>query len=179
MKSRDSRHSRRLLAKDLAAAMAAFQAAVIIPRCPTCANPCCKLETLVLELNWKQLKSFWQLAEPRTVFDKRLSTGKGPKEVRAGNGLYYIHGKACPAYDEERTSCRVYDQEIKPVGCTDFPVYQDQDCIIADLRCEAVDLKVLEAWVARTIGQGFRITQSADKEFPFLVTLSVKKSLTL
>jgi len=169
------RDSRRLPTKALAAALADYQAAAIIPHCAKCTKPCCKLESLVLELEWKQLKVFWRIGESRADFDRVLASGKGPEEVRVGNGLYYIHGKACPAYDETRSSCRVYDQALKPAGCTDFPVYEDRGYIVADLRCEAVDLNALVAWIARAIGQEFRIVQSVDKEFPFLVSLSVKR----
>ena len=91
------------------------------------------------------------------------------------DGLYYVHRKACPAYDEAHRSCRVYDRKLKPWGCTDFPVYQDRGCVVADLRCEAVDLKVLVTWIARSVGREFRIVQSAAEEFPFLVSLSVKR----
>lgn len=169
------REARRLLAKELAAAAAAYQAAVVIPHCATCSRPCCHLDPLVLELEWKQVKLFWRLEESRKAFDQRLATGRGPEEIRAGNGLYYAHGKACPAYDEASHGCRVYDQDIKPAGCSDFPVYQDESDIIADLRCEAVDLKALVAWIARALGPEYRIRQTADEEFPFLVTLSVKR----
>jgi len=170
-----SRDARRLLAEELAAAAAAYQVAVVIPHCAECTKPCCRLDPLVLELDWKQLKALWQLEESRTAFDRRLTSGEGPEEVRAGAGLYYIHGKVCPAYDEAHRSCRVYDRELKPSGCTDFPVYQDRNCVIADLRCEAVDLKALATWIARSVGKGYRIVQSADEEFPFLVSLSVRR----
>ncbi|UCV21976.1 YkgJ family cysteine cluster protein [Ferribacterium limneticum] len=170
------RPTRRLLAQELAAAAAAYQAAVVIPHCAECSKPCCRLDPLVLELEWKQLKTLWQIEESRNAFDRRLVSGQGPEEIRAGNGLYYAHGKACPAYDQAQGSCRVYGQEVKPVGCSDFPVYEDQGSIVADLRCEAVDLKALVAWMARAVGPEFRIVHSADEEFPFLVTLSVKKA---
>jgi Fe-S-cluster containining protein len=170
-----ARNPRRALAKELAAAAAAYQAAVVIPHCTACSKPCCRLDPLVLELNWKQVKVFWLLDESRTAFDRRLASGDGPEEIRAGNGLYYIHGKACPAYDEAHATCRVYGQEIKPVGCSDFPVYEDDVGIVADLRCEAVDIKALSAWIARAVGPEFRIVQSADKEFPFMVSLAVKR----
>lgn len=170
-----SRDTRRLLAKELAAAAAAYQAAAVIPHCAECAKPCCRLDSLVLELEWKQVKIFWQLEESRTAFDRRLSSGEGPEEIREGDGLYYIHSKPCPAYDEAGRSCKIYGQELKPLGCSDFPVYEDQGCVVADLRCEAVDLEALVAWIARAVGPEFRILQSADKEFPFLVTLSVKR----
>ena len=169
------RNPRRALATELAAAAAAYQAAAIIPHCATCSKPCCRLDPLVLELDWKQVKVFWLLDESRTAFDRRLASGRGPEEIRAGNGRYYVHGKACPAYDEAGTSCRVYGQEIKPVGCSDFPVYEDGGDIVADLRCEAVDIKALADWIARAVGPAFRVIQSADKEFPFMVSLAVKR----
>lgn len=169
------RESGRQRARTLADAAAAYQVAVVIPHCSECSKPCCRLETLVLELNWKQLKPLWQIEESRTAFDQRLAAGQGPEEIRAGNGLYYAHRKACPAYDEAQHTCRIYGQEIKPVGCTDFPVYQDQGDVIADLRCEAVDLEALTAWIARAVGPEFRVVRSADAEFSFLVTLSLKR----
>lgn len=169
------RDTRRLLAQELVAATADYQNTAVIPHCTQCSKPCCKLESLVLELEWKQVKLFWRIEESRHAFDRKLSTGKGPEEIRAGNGLYYIHGKACPAYNETGGTCRVYGEPVKPAGCSDFPVYEDEGSIIADLRCEAVDIDALVAWIARALGPGFRIVKSADEEFPFLVTLSVRK----
>lgn len=166
---------RQALAEKLQNAAASYQDAHVVHRCATCAKPCCRLDSHVLELNWKQVKVFWRLEESRAAFDRRLSSGKGPEEIRAGDGLYFIHRKVCPAYDETRRSCRVYDQELKPAGCTDYPVYDDGDCIIADLRCEAVDIDVLAAWIARAVGPEFRVVRSADKDFPFLVSLSVRR----
>lgn len=167
---------RRLLARELAEAAAAYQVAAVIPHCAQCANPCCRLNALVLELEWKQVKVLWRLEESRPAFDRRLSSGKGPEEIREGNGLYYIHSKPCPAYDETGGSCKIYGQDIKPSGCTDFPVYEDERSVIADLRCEAVDLAALKTWLASAVGPEFRIVESADAEFPFLVTLSLKKA---
>lgn len=169
-------NTRRSLGKELAAAAAAYQTADVIPHCAVCAQPCCKLDTLVLELEWKQIKSFWRLEESRPGFDKRLSSGQGPVEIRAGDdGLYYVHSKPCPAYDEAGHACTIYGQELKPLGCSDFPVYEDQGSVVADLRCEAVNLEALTAWIARSVGPEFRIIQTADREFPFLVTLSVRR----
>lgn len=170
-----SRPPRLPLPQALAAAAAAYQTAAVIPHCTKCLKPCCKLESLVLELNWKQTRTFWRIEEARPAFDKRLASGDGPEEIRAGNGLYYIHGKACPAYDEAGASCRVYGQAIKPAGCSDFPVYEDGSDIVADLRCEAVDLKALTTEIARAAGREFRVVQSADAEFPFIVSLSLKR----
>lgn len=164
------------LAEQLRAAAAAYQDGHVIHRCAGCANPCCRLDTHVLELNWKQVKVFWNLEESRTAFDRRLAAGDGPEEIREGDGLYYAHRKACPAYDEAGRSCRVYDQAIKPAGCTDYPVYEDGDCVVADLRCEAVDIDVLADSIARAVGPAFRVVRSADKDFPFLVSLFVRKS---
>lgn len=165
----------RLLAEELRVAATSYQNAHVIHRCAGCAKPCCGLESHVLELNWKQVKVFWRLEESRAAFDKRLSSGEGPEEIRAGDELYYVHRRTCPAYDESLRTCRVYDQALKPVGCTDYPVYEDGDCIVADLRCEAVDIDVLAAWIARALGPKFRIVQSANENFPFLVSLSVRK----
>jgi hypothetical protein len=86
-----SRESRRLLAKELAAAAATYQVDVVIPHCAECTKPCCPLDPLVLELDWKQLKSIWQIEESRKYFDRRLCSCKGPEEIRAGDGLDYAN----------------------------------------------------------------------------------------
>ena len=171
--SNRSPHRRR--AEQLAKAAADYQAAEVIPHCARCAKPCCRLDPLVLELDWRQLKTLWQLKMSRAAFDRLLASGKGPVEIRAMDGLYFAHRKVCPAYDAGAGTCRVYDQDIKPVGCSDFPVYEDRGSLIADLRCEAVNLDVLVPWIARRVGPTCRVTQVADNEFPFLITLSVKK----
>ncbi len=169
------RNPRPRLADELAAAAAAYQAAEVIPHCPECAKPCCKLESLVLELEWKQIRSFWRLNESRPAFDRRLAAGKGPQEIREAGGLYYVHGKPCPAY-EAGTGCRVYDQPIKPAGCSDFPVYEDGNVITADLRCEAVDLDALTESILRAVGPGYRVVRKPDEEFPFIVSLTLKRT---
>lgn len=167
---------RQRLSEILRAAAASYQVAHVIDHCRVCAHPCCRLDTHVLELNWQQVKVFWHLDESRAAFDRRLASGKGPREIRAGDGRYFAHQKVCPAYDEAGHACRVYDQAIKPAGCTDYPVYEDGDCLIADLRCEAVDIDVLTDWIARAVGSGFRVVRSADRDFPFLVTLTVRRA---
>lgn len=166
--------ARQRLAQQLAAALAAYQESTVIPHCAVCAKPCCRLDTLVLELEWKQVKILWKLDEARPAFNRRLASGKGPEEIREGDGLYYIHSKPCPAYDDAGHACRIYDRDYKPAGCSDFPVYEDQGSVIADLRCEAVDLDGLVAAVAAALGPEFRIVRSADRDFPFLITLSVR-----
>ena len=166
---------RRLLAEELSAVAAAYQAADVIPHCAVCAKPCCRLDKLVLELEWQQVKFLWRVDESRPAFDRRLSAGDGPVEIRAGNGLYYVHSRPCPAYDEAGHACRVYGQAVKPAGCSDFPVYEDGGCIVADLRCEAVDLEALVVAIGNAVGPGFRVVRSADAEFPFLVSLSLRR----
>ena len=169
------RNPARPLALELKAAADAYQQAVVIPHCTQCSRPCCRLDPLVLELEWKQLRALWKIDEPRTTFDRRLASGKGPQEIRAADGLYFVHGKTCPAYDETQHNCRVYGQDTKPTGCTDFPVYLDYDCLVADLRCEAVNIEKLVAWIARAVGPDYGVVQTADKEFPFLVSLTLRR----
>lgn len=169
------RGGRRHLAQSLAETAEAYQRAVVIPHCSRCSKPCCRLDPLVLELEWFQLKGLWRVEESRRAFDKRLVAGDGPAEIRAAEGLYFAHGKVCPAYDEAGRSCRVYGQDLKPAGCSDFPVYEDGGAIVADLRCEAVDLAALAVRVADALGPGYRVVQSPDPDFPFLVTLMVQR----
>ena len=161
-------------AAPLAAVAAAYQASAVIPHCPSCRAPCCKLDKLVLDLNWKQVKTLWHVDLPRQAFDQSLATGDGPAEIRTAQGRYYIHSKPCPAYDPAIPGCRIYDQPLKPVGCSDFPVYEDQGVIVADLRCEAVKPDDLTAALRDALGPDTRIARSADPEFPFLVELTVK-----
>ena len=169
-----TRDSRRLAAQALADAAADYQTSAIIPHCPTCAAPCCKLDKLVLELDWAQTKGLWRLEESRKEFDKRLATGKGPIEIRPANGLYYAHSRPCPAFDAS-VGCTVYTTPLKPMGCSDFPVYENEGEIMADLRCEAVDLEALRAALTQALGPDIQIRQRADRDFPFLVTLALRK----
>ena len=166
--------SRRLLTQALADAAAAYQTTAVIPHCTQCSRPCCNLDPLVLELEWQQLKTLWQIETSRKAFDRQLAAGQGPQEIRAGGGLYFAHGKACPAYDQACGQCRVYGQAVKPVGCSDFPVYEDQGSVTADLRCEAVQLDALKARLAQAVGPEYRVVHTADPDFPFLVTLSLR-----
>jgi hypothetical protein len=48
--------------------------------------------------------------------------------------------------------------------------------VVADLRCEAVNLEALKASIAQAVGSGYRVVSSADEDFPFMVTLAVKKT---
>lgn len=165
----------RQLALKLEEAAAAYQNAVVIPHCAQCSRPCCHLDPLVLELEWKQVKVLWRIEEPRAVFDAKIASGAGPEEIRAADGLYFVHGKVCPAYDQAQHTCRIYGQRLKPQGCTDFPVYLDWDCLVADLRCEAVNIDELARRVEHAVGPGFKVVRTADKDFPFMVTLSLRR----
>ena len=169
-----SRSPRQRLTQQLVAAAAAYQNEVVIPHCPQCAQPCCKLDALVLELEWREFKTIWQIKESRKEFDQRLASGKGPVEIRPANGLYYAHKKVCPAYMPGQ-GCRVYNQDVKPPGCSDFPVYEDGGDLVADLRCEAVSLDGLEKQITQTVGAGYRVVRTEDEQFPFLVTISLEK----
>lgn len=164
------------LAEQLRQATADFQDRHIIPHCTQCSQPCCKLETLVLDLSWKQVKVFWKIEESRAAFDQKLARGQGPQEIRESQGRYYIHSKPCPAYDLSRGQCQVYGQPLKPPGCSDFPVYEDGDRIMADLRCEALDLEALRASLAQTLGPDVRLSEASDPDFPFLVSLFIQSS---
>lgn len=169
------RDARRVVAELLTATAADYQTTAVIPHCARCLKPCCRLDTLVLELNWEQLKTFWQITQSRTDFDRQLSSGNGPEEIRTADGLYFAHRKACPAYDETGHACRVYDRDLKPTGCSDFPVYRERGNVVVDLRCEAVNLELLTTRIAVAVGQEFRVVACPDNDFPFLVSLSLRR----
>ncbi|MEW6488437.1 MAG: hypothetical protein AB1578_11075 [Thermodesulfobacteriota bacterium] len=146
-----------------------YQTRAVAPRCAGCRRPCCRLETLVLELTWTRLKVLWGVEGPRAAFDRALARGEGPPEIRPQGGLYYAHGRVCPAYRSGR--CSVYATRLKPPGCSDFPVYEEDGALVADLRCEAVDPADLEADLAQALGPGGDVVRTENPEFPFLVTL--------
>lgn len=156
------------LRQRLAQAAAAYQAAAVIPHCARCRQPCCKLDKLVLDLDWPQVRTLWQITVRRSEFDRQLDAGHGPGEIRRAHGRYYAHQKPCPAYDAQRPGCRIYDQPLKPAGCSDFPVYEDGGVVVADLRCEAVQPDALRAALQAAAG-GIRLKQYADRDFPFLL----------
>ena len=158
-------------ANELAGLARDIQARAVLPHCPVCRAPCCLLETLALELTWKRLKGLWGLAERQADFDRRLERGEGPAEIRPQDGFYYAHGAPCPAYEERR--CRVYRSRLKPSGCSDFPVYEEEGRLVADLRCEALDPGAVEAELRQAGGPGCRVTRTADRDFPFLVRFRV------
>jgi len=112
----------------------------------------------------------WGIRTPRGEFDARLAQGGGPSEVRTQDGRYYVHGKPCPAYRDAR--CGVYDTDLKPGGCSDFPLYvDDRGVLVADLRCEALSLQQVEAELQLRRPPGARaLRRRVNREFPFLVS---------
>ena len=160
----------RALPRILRETAARCQEEAVLPHCARCARPCCLLETLVLELTWERLRALWGVEGPRPAFDRGLRAGRGPGEIRERDGLYYAHGRPCPAYRVGR--CAVYGTAAKPPGCTDFPIYVDDDGIMIDQRCEAMDLSKVEARLQRALPPGFRVSRRPDPDFPFLVTLA-------
>lgn len=122
-----------------------------------------------MELTWARLRGLWGVEGSRAAFDRSLASGEGPGEIRPQEGLYYAHGRVCPAYRGRR--CGVYGTRLKPPGCSDFPVYEEDGALVADLRCEAVDLEALHADLSRALGPAFAVARMEHPEFPFLITL--------
>ncbi|HSH69759.1 MAG TPA: hypothetical protein VK997_07560 [Deferrisomatales bacterium] len=154
------------------AVVAAVHGRWILPHCPRCVRPCCTLETLVLEFTWRQLRLLWGIRAPRREFDARLAEGRGPAEVRTQDGAYYVHKKVCPAYRDGL--CAVYDSDLKPSGCSDFPLYvDDRGDLLADLRCEALSLDQVEAELRARLPPAASVRRRPHPEFPFLVAFRI------
>ena len=151
-------------------AAAEYQRRHVVPHCPSCSRPCCKLEAVVLELDWPRAQRLYAIGTTKRRFDASLQDGSGPAHIRAADGMYYAYGQPCPAYDDVAKGCRVYGTDAKPPSCSDFPVYDDDGAVTADLRCEAVDLDVLQRELEAAIGAPIeRVVE--DDRFPFLVRL--------
>jgi Fe-S-cluster containining protein len=146
-----------------------WEARVVIPHCAVCARPCCKLESVVLDLDWPRTRTLYRIGESQRVFDHGLAEGRGPEHIRKQGDTYYAHGKPCPAYDEGAHRCTVYGTPTKPPSCSDFPIYEDGDGVTADQRCEAVDVAALQKHCEEQTGTRLRALPDAD--FPQLVTL--------
>ncbi len=145
------------------------QEEVVLPHCPRCERPCCLLDRVVVEFTWEQVRALWRVRMPRKAFDRSLREGRGPRELREQDGLYYAHTRPCPAFRNGR--CAVYGTPLKPRGCTEFPVYPDRGGLLVDLRCEAVGLEAVEARVRRAAEPCAEIRRAEDPEFPFLVVI--------
>jgi Fe-S-cluster containining protein len=149
-----------------------FEAQVVIPHCVSCKHPCCKLEQVVLELDWKRAQALYQIGLPRREFNRTLKDGTGPAHIKEAAGIYYAHQKPCPAYDDVSKKCNVYNSWEKPDNCSDFPVYEDGDVVTTDQRCEAMDLDALEAHLKKTFGDVV-VEREPDPRFPVIVSLRV------
>jgi Fe-S-cluster containining protein len=122
----------------------AYEAKKVIPHCPSCAQPCCKLETVVLDMTWKQAQHLYQIKATRSQFTRMLHEDEGPPHLKESHGKFFAHKAPCPAYDPAGKGCKVYGTEHKPQACSEFPVYADGDALTVDLRCEAVSLTELD-----------------------------------
>lgn len=148
------------------AAVDAHQARVIIPHCAVCTKPCCNLDELVLEMEWKSAQALYQIKGTRAAFDKTLHEGDGPPDLKESHGKYYAHTQPCRAYVDRK--CSVYGTDKKPEGCSDFPLYVDGDAVTADRRCEAIDVDEVQRHLESFLGRP--MTKTIDAQFDFFVT---------
>lgn len=153
------------------AAVDEIQRTSIIPHCPVCTKPCCNLDELVLEMEWRSAQALYQIKSTRAAFDKALHEGEGPEDLKESHGKYYAHTKPCRAYVDKK--CSVYGTDKKPEGCSDFPLYVDGDAVTADKRCEAVDVDAIHAQLEQALGRA--LTRSVDDQFDFFVTFEVPR----
>jgi Fe-S-cluster containining protein len=154
----------------------AYEARVVIPHCPSCSRPCCALETVVLEMTWPQAQQLYQIKGTKQAFLQALHDGEAApalqQHLKESHGKLFAHGAPCPAYRADK-SCGVYGTAHKPSACGEFPIYADgDDALTVDLRCEAIDLQVLDEELQPPRGT---LTRHANAQFPFLVTYQVKR----
>lgn len=153
--------------------LAQYQEQVIICHCKSCQRPCCKLTDVVLEFDWRRLKRFYTIDVSQKAFDYGLRHEQIPEYIRKQDGLYYAHGSPCPAYNIERHQCRYYSNSLKPQNCTDFPVYLDGGTVVADTRCEALDVNdLLHALRSNNTDRKFSTGQ--HPEFPMLNYIDIE-----
>jgi Fe-S-cluster containining protein len=153
------------------------QATHIIPHCPTCSRPCCALTDVVLDLSFTQLQKLYQITSTKRQLDAAVDAGRGPSWLKRAHGRYYTHEEPCPAYTTDAANpshkhCAVYGTDAKPNGCDDFPLYVDGDVVVADRRCEAMNIDVLRAELRAA---GLSSTLMAQ-EFDELVNLRIGKA---
>lgn len=153
----------------LRALAARFQDEHIIPHCVKCAQPCCKLDDVVLDLSFAQVQTLYRIGSTKKAFDQAL-----PPMIKRQGDRYYAHGTTCPAYDTATKLCRVYTTKAKPEGCTDFPIYVDDGdsdddadaLLVADRRCEAV--RAHEAALVAAAAKAGATERDVDDDFPDL-----------
>lgn len=159
---------------DLTEALNQFQQQKINSHCSSCSRPCCLLTDVVLDFTWPQFTALYEIKISQRQFDQGLQQRGEPTYIRKQEGLYYAYGSPCPAYDTANKKCNVYNTPLKPVNCSDFPLYFDGDEIIADSRCEALDLATLLTQLRQTFPTlHFRHTQ--DRQFGEINRIRVKK----
>ena len=149
----------------------AYEARVVIPHCPSCSKPCCKPETVVLDMNWKQAQHLYQIRGTEQAFAQKLHDNEGPEHLKESHGKFFAHGAPSPAYDLGTKGCKVYGTPYKPHACSEFPIYADGDALTVDLRCEAVSLEDLDDELAQAKGT---VTRHANEQFPFLITYEIE-----
>lgn len=155
----------------------AYEARVVIPHCPSCSKPCCALQTVVLDMTWRQAQHLYQIKGTKQAFLQALHDEEAPshlqQHLKESHDKFFAHGAPCPAYGADK-SCSVYGTEFKPHACGEFPIYADGDAALTvDLRCEAIDLDVLDQELQPPTGT---LTRHANAQFPFLVTYEVKRA---
>lgn len=150
----------------------AYEAREVIPHCTSCSKPCCGLETVVLDMTWKQAQHLYHIKGTQQAFAQALLDETTPhaKYLKESHGTFYAHGAACPAYAKDKT-CSVYGTAHKPHACSEFPIYADGDALTVDLRCEAVNLEALAEELRRV---NPRVTHHANEQFPFLITFDLR-----
>lgn len=150
-----------------------FQKRYVIPHCASCSRPCCMLTDVVLEFEWPHFVSIYNIDASQREFDKALRDGSGPRYVRKMDGIYYMHGSPCPGYDQQAKTCKLYGSDLKPENCSDFPVYRDGDVLVADARCEAVDITDLLRYLRQALPD-FEMRNVPDAEFPVINRIFIR-----
>lgn len=150
-----------------------YQRQHVIPHCASCSRPCCMLTDVVLEFEWPHYVSIYNIDVPQREFDKSLRDGSGPQDVRKMDGIYYTHGAPCPGYDLQTKTCKLYGSELKPENCSDFPVYRDGNILVADTRCEAVDVATFLRHLQQALPD-IEMHNVPDDEFPVINRISFR-----
>ncbi|MBI5450023.1 MAG: YkgJ family cysteine cluster protein [Gammaproteobacteria bacterium] len=162
------------MAKRLLRTLQDYQRRRVIPHCAVCSRPCCRLTDVVLEFDWPQLAQLYRIDTAKRTFDRSLQDGSGPQYVRKMDGRYFTHGSPCPAYDQRSKQCAVYSTGLKPQGCSDFPLYVDGAAIIADTRCEALDIDELLGQLQQQAPERV-VAVRPDEQFPVIKRITLRR----
>ncbi|OGT20999.1 MAG: hypothetical protein A2V90_08675 [Gammaproteobacteria bacterium RBG_16_57_12] len=129
---------------------------------------------VVLEFDWAHLAALYKIDISRKEFDRRLREAGEPHYIRKMRGRYFAHGSPCPAYDSQGKGCRVYGTALKPDNCSDFPVYFDGDEIVADTRCEAMNVQELLNYLHPAVSE-LELHHAVDRDFPVINRITFSK----